>query len=286
MSPSACPACRGSRFLEFRARGSLRVLRCLDCSSCKLSEANGNGGSGFAYDREYFESWNLAPGSPAWKLREQTAALRLEVLKRLGAESGALLDVGAAGGYLVRKANEAGFDATGVEISDHAVAVANDVVPGMVQRGTIQTIDLEPASLDVVTLFDVLEHIPEPSEALQRLARWLKPRGWIAVTTPDVDSLSARWMAGLWPHYKEEHLFYPSRRGLRLLLESAGFETKYEEPAMKYLSVAFTAPLFKLYPVAGITPAVDFLDRILPARLREASFKVSIGERLLVGRKR
>lgn len=262
------------------------MLRCLGCASCKLSCENGNGSHGFAYDAEYFESWNLAPGSPAWKLREATAAMRLETLQRLGVRGGALLDVGAAGGYLVERANRAGFEARGVEISEHAVQVASRVVPGKVHRGTLETLDLQPDSLDVVTLFDVLEHVPAPQDSLSRLARWLKPGGWLAVTTPDVDSLSARLMAGAWPHYKEEHLFYPSREGLRMLFAATGFEVAHEERAMKYLSVAFAAPLFKRYPVALITPAMDFLHRLLPAALREASFKISIGERLLVGRKR
>jgi SAM-dependent methyltransferase len=286
MTESKCPACRGERFREFSARGGLRVLRCLACASCKLSPGNGNGFHDFTYDAGYFESWNLAPGSPAWKLRQATAAMRLETLERLGVRGGALLDVGAAGGYLVERANRAGFDARGVEISEHAVRIASRVVPGKVHQGTLETLDLPPASLDVVTLFDVLEHVPEPESSLSRLAGWLRPRGWIAVTTPDVDSLSARLMAGFWPHYKEEHLFYPSRGGLRRLFAATGFEVAHEERARKYLSVEFTAPLFTRYPVPLITPAMELLHRLLPARLREASFKISIGERLLVGRKR
>jgi SAM-dependent methyltransferase len=262
------------------------VLRCLACASCKLPSGNGNGSRGFAYDAGYFESWNLAPGSPAWKLRQATAAMRLETLGRLGVRGGALLDVGAAGGYLVEHASRAGFDARGVEISEHAVRIASRVVPGKVHRGTLETLDLPPASLDVVTLFDVLEHVPEPEDSLSRLSRWLKPGGWLAVTTPDVDSLSARLMAGFWPHYKEEHLFYPSRKGLRRLFAATGFEVAHEERAMKYLSVEFTTPLFTRYPVPLITPAMELLHRLLPARLRETSFRISIGERLLVGRKR
>jgi hypothetical protein len=71
-----------------------------------------------------------------------------------------------------------------------------------------------------------------------------------------------------------------------MLFAATGFEVAHEERAMKYLSMAFAAPLFKRYPVALITPAMDLLHRLLPAALREASFKISIGERLLVGRKR
>jgi SAM-dependent methyltransferase len=288
MTESTCPACHGDRFRDFPARGGLRLLRCLSCASCRLSQGGGNGNGrlpAFHYDAEYFESWNLAPGSPAWRARAATAAMRLDTLERLGVRSGALLDVGAAGGYLVERAIRGGFDARGVEISEHAVEIASRVVPGRVHQGTLETVALEAGSLDVVTLFDVLEHLPDPEGALARLTGWLKPGGRLAVTTPDVDSLTARLMAGAWPHYKEEHLFYPSRRGLRMLLRSAGLEIEHEERAMKYLSVAFVAPLFTRYPVPVITPGMELLNRLLPASLREASFRVSIGERLLVGRK-
>jgi SAM-dependent methyltransferase len=285
MSQSKCPVCRADRFREVRARGGLRVRRCLECASGELTGANGNGGGRFAYDSEYFESWNLAPGSPSWKLRQSTAALRLETLERLGVRTGKLLDVGAAGGYLVEQANRAGFDALGVEISEHAVEIASRVVPGKVHQGTLDTLDLDPGSLDVITLFDVLEHLPEPGESLSRLGRWIKPGGCLALTIPDIDSLSAWLMAGAWPHYKEEHLFYPSREGMRMLLASTGFEVVHEERALKFLSVAFMAPLFERYPVAWVTPAVSLVHRLLPASLREKPFRISIGERLMVARK-
>jgi SAM-dependent methyltransferase len=186
----------------------------------------------------------------------------------------------------VQLAAREGFEALGVEISAHAVEVANGVVPGKVLHGTLETVDLDEGSLSVVTLFDVLEHMPAPAETLTRLAQWLKPGGCLALTTPDVDSLSAQLMAGAWPHYKEEHLFYPSRRGMRLLLDSAGFELTHEEPAMKYMSVEFAAPLFKRYPVAVLTSGAELLYRWLPTSLREASFRTSIGERLHVARKK
>lgn len=286
MSNSTCPACGGSRFKGFRARGGLQMMRCIECSSCRLDRSNGGGPDGTSYDVTYFYPWNLTPGSPEWRLREATAAIRLRTLKSLGAEGGALLDIGAAGGYLVHRASREGFDARGIEISHHAVAVAGQVVPGKVCQGSLETVRVAKESLDVVTLFDVLEHLTEPRKALERVASWLKPRGWVAVTTPDVDSLSARLMAGAWPHYKEEHLFYPSRRGLRMLIESAGFETKLDVPATKCLSVGFTAPLLRRYPVPLLTPTMSLFYRFMPRSLRDASFRVSIGERLQVGRKR
>ena len=76
MTESTCPACRGSRFRGFRARGDTEIRRCLECGSGRLHGVNGNGPRGFTYESEYFESWNLKPGSPAWNLRAATAELR------------------------------------------------------------------------------------------------------------------------------------------------------------------------------------------------------------------
>jgi hypothetical protein len=178
MTESKCPACRGERFREFPARGGLRVLRCLACGSCTLSPGNGNGSNGFTYDAGYFESWNLAPGSPAWKLRQATAAMRLETLERLGVRGGALLDVGAAGGYLVEHANRAGFDARGVEVSEHAVRIASLVVPGKVQHGALDTSTCHrlPSTSSPLRRPG---HVPEPADSLSALAL-AQPGGWIA----------------------------------------------------------------------------------------------------------
>jgi SAM-dependent methyltransferase len=203
----------------------------------------------------------------------------------MGVSEGNLLDIGAAGGYLVKLASERGFDAQGVEISEHAVEIAQSVIPGKVQRGTLDKLQLEPSCLDVITLFDVLEHLAEPREALQRLSGWLKPGGVIAVTIPDVDSLSARLMGGAWPHYKLEHRFYPSRRGLRMMLGGAGLEVVLDKSAKKCISLDFTAPLLRRYPVRLLTPIFDILHRAMPKAIRDASFEVSIGERLCIGRK-
>ena len=99
----SCPGCGAERFEAFTGRGGLHLERCLGCRSVRLDPARHAHPPDEVYQSAYFEPWNMVPDSPEWKLREQTAGLRLDALERLGAR-GRLLDVGCAGGYLVASA--------------------------------------------------------------------------------------------------------------------------------------------------------------------------------------
>jgi hypothetical protein len=113
----------------------------------------------------------------------------------------------------------------------------------------------------------------------------LAPGGVLAATVPDLSSLTGRVMGGAWPHLKEEHRFYPTRKAFRALLASVGFEPVHEEAARKNLSLGFLTPLLEAYPVPLLTPVASFVTRILPSVVREARFSVTIGERLYVARR-
>jgi SAM-dependent methyltransferase len=81
-------------------------------------------------------------------------------------------------------------------------------------------------SLDLITMFHVIEHVSSPRAAVERLAGWLRPGGVLAVETPNVDSLDARlFSGGLWGGYhipRHWHLFRPET--MAQLLEGAGLE--------------------------------------------------------------
>jgi SAM-dependent methyltransferase len=225
----------------------------------------------------------MKPSSPSWALRVETARARLRLLSSLGAR-GRLLDLGCAGGYLVAEAARAGFEALGLDVSEHAVRVAGEVAPGRVRQGTLETAGYPPSSFDVVTAFDVVEHHDDPRSLLARVCGLLRPGGHFAATVPDLSSLTGRLMGPAWPHFKVEHRFYPTRAGFRGLLRGAGLVPLHEEAARKRLSVAYLAPLFSAYPVPVLTPLVSLTARLLPRPLREAPFTVTIGERLYVAR--
>jgi len=90
--------------------------------------------------------------------------------------------------------------------------------------GEILEASFPPESFDVITCFDVLEHLYEPRKIMARVAEWLKPGGIFYVLVPNVDSAEARVFGSYW-HGLElpRHLFHYSPASLKFLVESTGF---------------------------------------------------------------
>lgn len=139
------------------------------------------------------------------------------------AQPGRLLDVGSHIGVFVEVARQGGWEAEGVEPSLWAVDVARS--RGLpVLCGTVADLEGCSASYRAVTLWDVIEHFPDPSGELRRLRSLLEPGGLLAISTMDVEAPVARLLGRHWPWYMQMHLFYFSRRTLRGLVEQAGYE--------------------------------------------------------------
>jgi len=134
------------------------------------------------------------------------------------------LDVGAAYGLLVDSARHAGFDAVGLEPAAGCVDWARRELGARMIHGTVEEAPIEPASFDVVTLLDVIEHVVDPGVALRRIRRWLRPGGLVVIETGDFEALLARVCGSRWYYYDPpQHLTYFSLSTLEALLLASGF---------------------------------------------------------------
>ena len=105
--------------------------------------------------------------------RRRTAQIFLDLIAQYHAPA-RLLDVGCATGLFVSVAQQAGWQVTGLEVSSWAVAQAQKRCPqANYVVGLLEEIDFPAGSFDAVTLWDVLEHVPSPAEALLRVRRWV-----------------------------------------------------------------------------------------------------------------
>jgi SAM-dependent methyltransferase len=146
--------------------------------------------------------------------------------------------VGCALGYFGKVADERGWEVLITDISEFAVMKASQ---DFHLRGFVSPagkIPVKEKKFDLITMFDVLEHISHPRELLDQVRRSLDPRGVVHLTTPNVTSLSARVLGKRWYHFKpEEHLIYFSPKTLQLALEKSGFEVLKIQPVHSYMAV-------------------------------------------------
>jgi 2-polyprenyl-3-methyl-5-hydroxy-6-metoxy-1,4-benzoquinol methylase len=200
----------------------------------------------------------------------------LKPLERLaGAPQGRpLLDVGCYTGVFVEIAARHGWEAWGVEPSRWAVE--QGLAQGLrVVQGTLDTADLPEAYFDVVTLWDVIEHLTDPYGALRQVYRLLKPDGWVVVHTIDIDSLFARLMGARWPWLMEMHIYYFSRRTLRAMLTQCGFQVLSDRPQGRYLRMGYL-----MNRVGALVPCIGRPAEWLVTKLglRSLAVPVNLGD--------
>ena len=150
-----------------------------------------------------------------------------------------LLDVGCGPGAGLEAAQSLGYEAWGLDVSETAVQVASLRHPGRVRLGTLSNRLFPRGLFDVITLFDVIEHVYDLRALAVDLAWHLAPQGRIVVATPNVESLLARMTGRRWVSYKiPEHVAYFSPRTLARAL-APGFEIERISSCGQYVSGDF-----------------------------------------------
>ena len=207
--------------------------------------------------------------------REQRGLQARKILETLlpYKKSGRLLDVGAASGILLEQAAQLGFNCEGVEPSRSLAKIAQDA--GLkVHLGIFPHPEIRDP-YDVITLVDVIEHVPAPVQLLRDIANHLKPDGVGVLTTPDVQSLVARMLGPRWWHFRIAHIGYFSRETMKRALDLAGLELiEMSSPAWYFASgYAFER---------GMVYLPRFMRFKFPAMLRDRTIKVNFGDSMQV----
>jgi 2-polyprenyl-3-methyl-5-hydroxy-6-metoxy-1,4-benzoquinol methylase len=206
--------------------------------------------------------------------REKTFAHHLRSLEKFtGPAAGRpLLDVGAYTGIFVEVACSRNWQAVGVEPSSWASGLARD--QGLpVMQGTLDADELRDRRFDVITMWDVIEHLIDPSAEVAKARRLLNPGGLLAIHTMDINSSMARLMGRRWPWLMDMHVEYFSRRTLKRLLTQNDLEVIWTGAEGRYLSLGYLAsrvaglsrPLGRLF--GGVVEAVRLGDSTIPVNL-------------------
>ncbi len=225
-------------------------------------------GAGLGYD-DYFVKEAVS--------HQRKAEARAALLCRLTPERGRLLDFGAANGIFVSSARGMGWDAIGVEPSSAARARAAENIRPMLVSNFAEAVNQGP--FNVVTCWDVLEHLSNPLQTLKELSFQLNEGGLLAAVVPVIENLNARFFPETWDQYKPpEHLNFFSRKSLRIALERVVGPVVHVESAWQRYGRVFGIGERSR---TGATLALGYLEarlasglaklRILPSRWFEDS---------------
>ena len=224
-----------------------RIVRCAECGLVYTLPRLPTARLVEMYQDAYWRSPKARSFGYTDYLRERdrylrTFRLRSKVIDRYKPASGRVLDVGCAAGFFLKVMEEKGWETTGVDISAPMAAFARQELNLNVFSGTLEQQQFEEQSFDVITLWDVIEHLDDARAVLASARRLLKHDGILVLETQNVESMFARFMGRRWHHYKyEEHLWHFSPKTLSSLLALEQFEVVEMSSrwAGKYVSVNF-----------------------------------------------
>jgi SAM-dependent methyltransferase len=138
-------------------------------------------------------------------------------------------------------------------------------------QGIQETIRRADLRFDVVTMWDVIEHLDDPAGELDTAFNLLKPGGYLAVHTMDIDSLAARLLGERWPWLMDMHIHYFSQDTLAQMLRAAGFEVVWSGAQGRYLRLGYLASR-----VRGMNEAAGRLADGVVSRLKLTHLAVPV----------
>lgn len=231
-----CPLCRGAEKserlrTEMAGGGEARFVDCPSCGLVYLDPAPGRETLEVFYRDVYATpEYRKADGFDALDPREELGGAfkycehLMNEVEDYRTPPGKLLDVGCAYGGFVLDASTRGWKAEGVEPFADAAAFCRDMLGLSVSQGDIFTAELKEEEYDVITLYEVIEHLDRPVQAMRKLAKLAKPGALLALTTPNPNSPAAILAKANWIGWKPPtHLCLFDFHSVRALLERGGW---------------------------------------------------------------
>ncbi len=156
------------------------------------------------------------------------------------------LDIGCGEGFFLFNVSQAGYAGKGIEISQDAAAYARKEFGLDVEATPFEEQRFPENHFDIITLWQVLEHVPYPLMVLKEVHRILKPGGLLATSTPNIEGILAKIFRRRWWNIRRLHINQFTTKTLTDMLNRAGFKNVFSTGYKEYISTSMVLiPLLK-----------------------------------------
>ena len=238
-----CPVCNKSEFLPFLncidytvSRETFSIVYCKNCGFKFTNPRPADADLGKYYKSEnYISHSNTKKGIVNYlyqTVRKYTLGKKLDLINSLN-QKGKLLDIGCGTGEFLNACKMDGWETTGVEPDQDARALGiKNYGINVLQEEALKT--LPEAGFDIISMWHVLEHVPNLNERVGELKKLLKPSGSIIIAVPNCSSKDALDYKEFWGAYDvPRHLWHFTPKDIKALFSSQGMKVEQILP-MKF----------------------------------------------------
>lgn len=261
----SCNLCGADDTVPVAEVDGFHIVRCRRCGLMYVNPRYREDRLQEIYTEEYYDHDGIVNGLEFFGYDDYLAdeenikitfAKRLRTIERY-VGGGRLLDIGCATGFFLALARNRGWEVVGTEVSQFGARYAREKLGLDVRLGTLRKVGFPDEAFDVVTMWDVLEHVVDPLGELQEVRRILRPDGLVSIITPDAGSLVARCLGKRWEEFRRvrEHVHFFSRPTITQILQRSGFAVVKFESAGKMFYLGPAIERLKYYTWDGAVMA-------------------------------
>jgi len=269
---ASCPACAQSSNKVVEVHGAIQLMRCAACDLVFADPMT-------PVAPEYYQGHVVYARKTIVDAREESAHLdrrRLALMEALTSRGTKTLDIGCGSGAFVAHARAIGRRAYGIDFNTREIELAKTAfnLDGCLMTSDVLSMPDDWSEFDLITMFEVIEHLPNPQQVIQDVCRRLKKGGYLILSCPN----EKRWMpAGrVFVDYPPHHLTRWSPKSLRRFLEKNSLEHVRTEVDASVRDIIWTAYVNRRARSISAAPPSSqqekkpakvkwFLDRVLRA---------------------
>lgn len=279
----SCSLCTKDETDLVLTKQGFSIVKCCNCGFVYVNPRVENGQLTSIYRHDYFSNkdYGYVSYEQEERLREKNFERWLKDADKYVPKVAQVLalDIGCAAGYCLKLMNANGWKAKGIEL-DEEIAKNLQQQGFNISKSLLGDFKTEDR-FSVITLFDVIEHIPDIDKAFSKLHSLLTDDGVVIMVTPNHDSLQRKLLGKRWFQYKPiEHIQYFDRKSLNVFAERNGLKVVYQKNCGQYADTHFLINRLKYYRFSFLSKFFNKIFGIL--KLKDRFFYTDTGSLFVI----